>query len=218
MGTLRNPNFNFPVSGLAAVIATGMLLFFNYNLSKVYIPTKIPDRQQPVDIPYEKTPEPVDLVDPEVITQQPVTQTKRNNPADQTNKPVNILPIPSRDMSIPEDVKMTKLIQGKYAPIPHTPEWFTPDQVEHRPRVLKPVTPVYPFQATVSGIEGRVVLRFIVDENGEVQNPVVIKAEPEGVFEEAALAAIAKYKFIPATIGKRKVKCIAVMPVGFKIN
>ena len=56
------------------------------------------------------------------------------------------------------------------------------------------------------------------DENGKVQDPKVVKAEPEGVFEEAALAAIVKYKFIPATIGKKNVKCIAVMPIGFEIK
>lgn len=102
--------------------------------------------------------------------------------------------------------------------IPYVSSHFTPKQVDRRPRVLKPVTPIYPNQATINGIEGRVVLRFIVDENGEVQNPVIVKAEPEGVFEKAALAAIVKYKFIPAVIGKKNVKCIAVMPIGFEIK
>ncbi|MGD9163003.1 MAG: hypothetical protein PVG39_31650 [Desulfobacteraceae bacterium] len=41
METLRNPGINFPLSGLTALIATGMLLIFNFHLSKIYIPIQV---------------------------------------------------------------------------------------------------------------------------------------------------------------------------------
>ena len=80
------------------------------------------------------------------------------------------------------------------------------------------VKPIYPFSAKSSSIEGRVVLRFIVDEEGLVQEPVVLEAEPEGVFEKSALAAIVKYKFRPAKIGNRPVKCMVKVPIGFTLT
>lgn len=83
---------------------------------------------------------------------------------------------------------------------------------------MKPVKPIYPYQATVNGIEGGVVLSFIVVEDGRVLNPQIVKAEPEGFFDETAPAAIVKCKFMPAAVGNKKVKCIAVMPIGFKFN
>ncbi len=218
METLRNPNISFPVSALVAVIVTGMLLIFNHNLSKIYLPIKIIDHPEPVYIEHTETPETVKTEETEVFANEPLAQTTRNTTPDTTPRPETVVPVPPGNMDGFEKLDIPRFIPGRYVQRPDVPKYFTPEQVEHKPRVLKPVTPIYPYQATVNGIEGRVVLRFIVDENGKVENPVVVKSEPEGVFDEAALAAIVKYKFIPAKIGKKSVKCIAVMPVGFKIN
>jgi periplasmic protein TonB len=218
MGTLRNPIINFPVSGLAAIIVTGTLLIFFLNLSKIYVPIIKPDPPQLVDTIYEKTPEPVETIEGKEFTEQPIAIPRKDTAPDIKNPQATIIPIPPGNIDGPDKADIPRYRPGIDVKVPYTQDWFTPDQVERKPRVLRPITPIYPFQATVNGIEGRVVLRFIVDENGEVKNPVVVKAEPEGVFEEAALAAIVKYRFIPATIGNRKVKCIAVLPVGFKIN
>ena len=218
METLRYPNINFPVSGLAAIIVTGMLLYFNYHLSLIYLPIKIPDSPEPVFIPYEKAPEPVDLVETEVITQEPIVKPNRDTTPQKTNEPVTVIPIPPGSIDRPSETDFPKFIPGINVKIPHTREWFTPDQVDQRPRVLRSVLPTYPYNATANGIEGRVVVRFVVNENGGVENPEVVKADPEGVFEEAAIAAIVKYKFIPAKVGGEKVKCSAILPIGFKIN
>jgi len=218
MGTLKNPGINFPVNCLTALIVTGMLLIFNFNLSKIYIPVKIKDHSKPVQVDYPKPPEPIETVAANDPVQEPVTTTKRDTTVTPAHPQETIAPIPRGDIAGPGDIVITKIKPGMHAQIPHVRGHFTPGQVDRRPRVLKPVTPIYPHQATINGIEGRVVLRFIVDEKGEVKEPEVVKAEPEGVFEEAALAAIVKYKFIPAMIGKKNVKCIAVMPIGFEIK
>lgn len=218
MATLKNPVTNFPISGLTAVIVTGMLLFFNYHLSRVYLP-KIPiNNPPPVNVKYVEPLEPVEIDDTVDITQEPVARIKNNATSVNTNPPVATAPAPPNSINRPRDIEITKVNPGIDFHIPRVSKHFTLKQVDQRPRVLKPVAPIYPYQATVNGIEGRVVLRFIVDEDGKVQDPEVVKAEPKGVFEEAALAAIVKYKFMPATIGKKKVKCVAVMPIGFEIN
>ena len=218
METLRNPGTNFPVSGLAAIIITIMLLLFSYNLTKIYIPPDNNTQPEPVDISYTQTTEPFEVKDVIDLTQEPAAPTKRDTTPLTTNPPVTTAPIPVRDIARPTDIVITKVNTNRDFQIPRANGYFTADQVEHKPRVLRPVTPIYPYTATINGIEGRVVLRFIVDEDGGVLNPEVVKAEPKGVFEEAALAAIVKYKFMPATIGDKKVKCVALMPIGFKLN
>ena len=218
METMKNPGINFPSSGLAALIVTGMLLYFNYNLSKIYIPINIAERPEPISIEYKKTLEPVEIEETEETVQQPIAPTKRNTSTVSAQPPVTSVPIYRENIEKPGDIGIPTNNTIIDFQIPHVPGHFTPEQVDRRPRILRPVKPVYPYQASVSGIEGRVVLRFIVDENGRVQDPEVTKAEPAGVFEEAALAAIIKYKFIPAKIGNRNVRCIVVLPIGFKID
>lgn len=59
-------------------------------------------------------------------------------------------------------------------------------------RVLA-VNPQYPPSA--SGIEGFVEVSFTVTALGRVENATVTAAEPKGVFEQAALAAIARWRY-----------------------
>lgn len=70
------------------------------------------------------------------------------------------------------------------------------------PGIMVPLirtTPSYPQRAAARGIEGFVELSFTVDELGNVIDPVVLHAYPEGYFERAALQAIQRWKYSPAT-------------------
>lgn len=59
------------------------------------------------------------------------------------------------------------------------------------------VAPIYPPRAQSRGQEGWVLLEFTVTETGAVRDPVVIEAEPAGVFDDAALKAVLKFKYKP---------------------
>jgi TonB family protein len=59
-------------------------------------------------------------------------------------------------------------------------------------------TPNYPSRALQRGLEGFVELSFTVGRFGSLIDPVVINAEPEGVFDRAALQAIRRWKYSPA--------------------
>lgn len=65
--------------------------------------------------------------------------------------------------------------------------------------------PVYPPGAMSAGIEGQVTLRYDVSVDGTVFNLRVVEAEPEGVFEEAALKALAEWRFRPPVVDGRNV-------------
>ena len=67
------------------------------------------------------------------------------------------------------------------------------------PALLKSATPGFPMKAVADRIEGFVTIKFIVSKDGDVVNPQVTESVPPGYFEDAALNALKKYKFKPAT-------------------
>jgi len=62
------------------------------------------------------------------------------------------------------------------------------------------VAAVYPRRALQRGIQGYVVVEFTVTKIGAVAEPVVLEAEPEGIFERAAIDAVLKFKYKPRVI------------------
>ncbi len=75
----------------------------------------------------------------------------------------------------------------------------------------------YPRQASLNNVEGRVFIRFIVDEKGNVQKPEVLKDIGAGC-GDAAIKGIKKVKFTPAKNGGQPVSVYFTLPVTFKIQ
>jgi len=75
----------------------------------------------------------------------------------------------------------------------------------------------YPEIARKAGIEGRVVLQFIVDERGNVVNPIVIRGIGGGC-DEAAIDAIRGVKFTPGMQRGRPVKVQFQLPIVFRLQ
>ena len=59
-------------------------------------------------------------------------------------------------------------------------------------------SPTYPPMAKAEGIEGTVVVRYSVSLDGRVINARIDSAEPEGVFEDAAIKAVRSWRYNPA--------------------
>ena len=59
------------------------------------------------------------------------------------------------------------------------------------------IPPEYPSRAQQRGIEGWVLLEFTISPSGTVADPKVIDADPKGIFDDAALKAIARWKYNP---------------------
>lgn len=74
------------------------------------------------------------------------------------------------------------------------------------PQFVSGADMVYPHAAKAEGIEGYVVIRYDVTAEGTVINAEVVEAEPEGVFEGAALASIVRWRFRAATVGGKPVE------------
>jgi protein TonB len=123
---------------------------------------------------------------------------------------IDRLPPPPEPVKVPE-VEITRIPPGDgvmidigIGPIP-TIEATGGDKIqlgymdgERLPLVR--VQPQYPRPALERGIEGSVVVEFTVREDGTVADARVIEADPKGMFDRAALAAIAKFKYKPTVV------------------
>ena len=57
--------------------------------------------------------------------------------------------------------------------------------------------PVYPAKLKSEGIGGRVTVAYDVSDQGKVVNLRVVDSEPSGLFDAAALRAVASWQFKP---------------------
>jgi protein TonB len=78
--------------------------------------------------------------------------------------------------------------------------------------------PRYPYQAKRRGIEGWVQVSFTVTADGTVADAVVEDADPPGVFEKAALAAVYQWKFKPRIVDGKATRGRAEQRVEFELK
>ncbi|MEM7586919.1 MAG: TonB family protein [Acidobacteriota bacterium] len=81
---------------------------------------------------------------------------------------------------------------------PSAPEPFKVGGVVKPPRRLVTPLPEYPDAAWARGVTGDVLVRAVIDERGKVADVEVLRGLPYGM-TEAAVAAIERWRFAPAT-------------------
>lgn len=59
------------------------------------------------------------------------------------------------------------------------------------------IAPTYPDRALSRGVEGFVEIRFAVTAIGTTTNVEVLRADPQGVFDRAAVRAVKRWKYLP---------------------
>lgn len=77
---------------------------------------------------------------------------------------------------------------------------------------------VYPRQASQMGTEGRVIVSFVINANGEVQNPEVVKGIGGGCDEEALRVIKMMPKWKAGKQNGRSVKVKFTVPIKFTLN
>lgn len=76
---------------------------------------------------------------------------------------------------------------------------------------------VYPVSAKEAGIQGKVLVKTIIDEKGNVVETEVIKGF-DADCDKAAMDAIKKTKFTPGIKDNKPVKAEVTIPVMFKLS
>jgi len=70
-----------------------------------------------------------------------------------------------------------------------------PPEPRATPRLLKDAAPRYPLSALNRRIEGSVQVAFSIEPDGSVAGLRLVSATPSGLFEDAAMAAVARWRF-----------------------
>jgi TonB family protein len=86
--------------------------------------------------------------------------------------------------------------------------------LDHPPRLRSSVSPVYPAELLRAGVEGEVVVDFVVDAAGKVHNAYVVRST-QREFETATLEAVAQWEYDPGQWGGRAVNTHLQVPVRF---
>ncbi len=159
--------------------------------------TDTKNRQLPDKPPPPKTPPPPSDLVPQ-ITKPRVTTPQLNVP--RIDVPLNIAGGPY-------------IGEFSAAPTMDTPK--VAQYADVMPLVRIP--PRYPRTAARRNIEGIVKIAFTITKEGRVTDPKVLMAQPEGVFENAAIKAIMKWKFNPKIVNGVAIEQTAAQEIEFKL-
>ncbi len=96
-------------------------------------------------------------------------------------------------------------------------EVFDISKLDQQPVPRFQARPQYPFEMRRAGIAGEVVVDFLVDTNGDVQNAYAVRSS-QREFEAAAVQAVSKWKFKPGRKNARNVITHMQVPIVFTLN
>lgn len=89
--------------------------------------------------------------------------------------------------------------------------------LDQRPRPISQVEPRYPLELKKAKVTGSVVLLFVLNEGGRVEDPrIEFSSRPE--FEKPALAAVRKWRFKPGTRNGKAVRSYVRQQILFNLR
>jgi protein TonB len=109
-----------------------------------------------------------------------------------------------------------RVVPAPTASAPPAPRVVALSEDTEPPVPIAQAQPVYPPALKAEGVEGFVVVRFIVTEAGAVDDVRIVKGDPR--FNDAVLAAVKTWRFKPATSQGRPVPYPKTMKIPFKIR
>lgn len=105
------------------------------------------------------------------------------------------------------------------AALPAEPDVYLEAVVAVKPEVLRMDPPIYPDSLRMTGIQGRVVLEFIIDRRGHVEpRSFSVVESPHPGLSDAALRAMRTAVFTPAEIRGRPVRVLVRVPLDFRLR
>ena len=210
----------FHWGGFSAVFVTALLFTALPLLTRTQTIKPVSTKSRPVFITDHKPPPPP----PDESTRREDQKMIEKTPSREADKPRRAKPKfdlwgsnPAANRSGPGYIDFREVVHQQMIATTRDIA-YNPGEVDQPPRYLRTVPPQYPYLAKRDGVEGKVLLRFVVDLEGMVRDAEVVKAEPAGVFEEAALKAIERYRFRPAVKDGKTVMCNAAMTIAFVLD
>lgn len=198
---------------LGAVLALGMLL--GAASFDVYVPERFPDDPPP----------------PEVVTLKEVKQTQHTQSAPPPPAPrvpvevpndalVDQPDLPLNSDLILDDVNPDLNPPRANEPVDDEPEVFV--AVEQQPKIRGGLQALYdnvsyPQSARRAGVEGRVIVQFVVHEDGTVHDARVVQ-NVHPLLDREALQAVRDLEFEPGRQRGTAVRVRMTLPVQFRLQ
>lgn len=95
---------------------------------------------------------------------------------------------------------------------------MTEESVDKKPVARRQDAPPFPDKARQRGIQGFVKLNLYITTEGSVEKVRVLEAEPQGIFEDSAVAAAQSWQFEPAEYNGAPVNGWFKKTVSFRLN
>ncbi len=173
-------------------------------------------------------------VQQELVTIEEIQQTTQELLPPPPPRPMVPLVVPDDEIIVDEDLDLDVALEIDEAitdlapPLPAVEEEEEPAEpeifvvVEQMPEIKGGLASLmqaveYPRVARMNGIQGNVIVKIIVTEEGIPINPEIIRS-PSPLLDEAAIAAVMKQRFVPGKQRGRAVRVQMVMPVKFRLT
>ncbi len=91
-------------------------------------------------------------------------------------------------------------------------------KVEVKPQPISMPAPEYPQLAAKAGIEGKTVVKMLVDTDGSVIGVEILKSSGNAMLDESAVAAAKQSRFTPAKQRDKFVRVWVVRQIEFKLK
>ncbi|OQX87708.1 MAG: hypothetical protein B6D55_02505 [Candidatus Omnitrophica bacterium 4484_70.2] len=96
---------------------------------------------------------------------------------------------------------------------------FEISEVDRPPHPYVRILPIYPLQAKLRGIEGKVELEFIVDREGDVvPESIKVLSFSSPIFVKSSINAVKRWKFRPAVKEGETVAVRVTVPIKFELK
>ena len=172
-----------------------------------------PEPEEPEVVEAEISDAPLEVADlappmqndvPSAVIDSPFVQQLQAPPPPGINRPSGAISIPTNTRpAVTGGPKMANL--------------FNLADLDQKPEPRVRINPIYPFEMKRAGVKGSVVVGFIVDNNGNVRDPYIVKSSSPP-FEQPAMDAVLKWKFKPGKKGGVNVSTRMQQPLDFNLN
>ena len=155
------------------------------------------------------------------------------DPVDQDEPPPDLPPPPPQQQDVPQIITDNSFVQQLEPPPPQNVELqkgqitipknngnfqgmkvFNIADLDEQPEYRFRPSPIYPADMNAQRVTGTVLVEFIVDQNGDVQNAYA-KTSTRREFESAAVTAVRKWKFRPGRKAGHAVISHMEIPIEF---
>lgn len=180
-----------------------------FEIELMEMPPLEPEPEEIIDLTDEPPPEEIEFAPPmnadvpSVNVDAAFVQKLQPPPPPGLDRPSGVISIPKTSASRAIGKGMSDLFDLK--------------NLDQAPSPRFQSKPVYPFEMRRAGIEGNVLVGFIVDSRGTVREAYPIKSTHRE-FESAAVQAVSKWRFRPGKKGGRAVNTRMQVPIVFSIT